>query len=100
MAYQLVHIDPLPRVDPAPVAKRERGRPRIYTGPTLPVSFRVPAHWRVTGSEKSRHHRFNLTKLFAIYYEQFLTRPIEYSQEIIRRYEEARGALGFETDDL
>jgi hypothetical protein len=71
---------------------RSVGRPQIYHIPTLPVSFRVPAKWREEGSEKAEN-RVNLTKLFAIYYLEFLDRPIEETQAFIDDWEKRHGPI-------
>jgi hypothetical protein len=95
MALELV---PISRSESSPVATKGRGRPRTYNGPTLPVSFRVPAEWRVQGSAKARG-RVNLTKLFAIYYREFLNNTIESTLEYIARWEEANGLIAGMEDD-
>jgi hypothetical protein len=69
-----------------------RGRPRIYNFPTLPVSFRVPAAWREVGSKKARG-QVNLTQLFAIYYYEFLWRPVEETQAFIQQWEASHGSI-------
>jgi hypothetical protein len=80
-----------PRIE-VPVL-RGRGRPRIYHGNTLPVNFRVPEIWRVEGSKKAKQGNVNLTKLFAIYYKQFLDKPIEETQAFIEAWEQENGSL-------
>jgi hypothetical protein len=72
---------------------RSVGRPRIYTVPTLTVTFRVPESWRYAGSKKAQEGKVNLTKLFAIYYREFLTRPIEETRKFIREWEERYGPV-------
>lgn len=81
-----------------PMTTRDRGRPRTYNGPTLPVSFRVPASWRVLGSAKARG-RVNLTKLFAMYYRDFLDMTIEDTQAFMARWEEVHGSTANMEDD-
>jgi hypothetical protein len=105
MTYRVIAITPIITslgryssgqvvVAPVPVViRRDRGRPRIYDGPTLPVSFRVPAGWRVAGSNKRRRHKFNLTKLLAIHYRNFLTQPIEEIEAFIRAWEDENGSI-------
>lgn len=69
-----------------------RGRPRIYNVPTLPVSFRVPANWRECGSSKAKG-QVNLTHLFAIYYYEFMCRPVEETQAFIEKWEATHGPI-------
>ena len=75
----------------APIV-RGRGRPPIYNGPTLPVSFRVPEQWRTEGSKKAKG-RVNLTKLFAIHYKDFLSQPIEDTLKFMEDWEFLNGPI-------
>jgi hypothetical protein len=73
-------------------AARGPGRPRIYLVPTLTVTFRVPAELREQGSKKAKG-RVNLTKLFAMYYRDFLREPIEKTQKFMEEWEKRYGPI-------
>lgn len=92
MSYQLPEVRANAEAE-ALTNEQHSGRPKKYDEPTKGITFRVRESMKIEGSVKRAKYRFNLTKLLAIHYMDFLRRPIEESQAFIDTWEIEHGPV-------